>query len=126
MRSNKTILVVDDQVPIRRALELKLSVAGYQVVTAGNGKEAMACINAEQPDAVITDISMPVMNGRQLCEMSNEIKQTRSFLTIIMTARIAANEEDWIADMTDTRFIEKPFSPSGVLDVVDQYLGVGS
>jgi CheY-like chemotaxis protein len=120
----KRILVVDDEAPIRRVLELKLNNGGYEVLLAENGEAALRVIESERPDAVVTDINMPRMDGKQLCEATNHLKIERTFLTIIMTARIFPEEEQWIAAMRDTVFVEKPFSPSSILEHIDQYFGV--
>ena len=124
LRNTKTVLVVDDEVHIRRAIELKLQVAGYRVVTARNGAEGLEAIRSEQPDAVITDITMPIMDGKELCEQSDPLKAERPFLTVIVTARINPDEREWITAMRDPVFMEKPFSPTRLLEVVDNYLGM--
>jgi len=121
---NKKILIVDDEAPIRRVIELKLKNGGYEVVSAKNGLEGMRIIRDEEPDAVITDINMPGMDGKQLCELTDAIKGTRPFLTVIMTARIMPDEQQWVGKMQDTMFMEKPFSPSRLLASIDRYFGV--
>ena len=126
MRNHKTILVVDDEVPIRRVIELKFSKAGYQVICAADGEAALDLIRSRQPDAVISDIAMPRLDGKALCEMTDGIKQDRPFLTVIVTGRIAPDEQAWIHRMRDTLLMEKPFSPTRLLKVVDDYFGVSS
>ena len=126
MRSSKTILVVDDEVHIRRAVELKLKTAGYNVITARNGIEGVERIEKDCPDAVITDITMPLLDGKQLCHRTDPIKAERPFLTVIITARIKPDEREWVQTMRDTTFMEKPFSPTRLLEVVDDYLGFGN
>lgn len=123
MEKRKKVLVVDDEAPVRRVLELKLKNGGYDVLLADNGEDALKIIESEKPDAVVTDINMPRMNGKELCEKTNDLKRERPFLTIIMTARILPDEEQWIAGMQDTLFMEKPFSPSYILESIDQYFG---
>ena len=59
----KKILVVDDEVHITHVLALKLENAGFEVITAADGEEALECIAEEVPDMVITDCYMPVMTG---------------------------------------------------------------
>lgn len=123
MEKRKRVLVVDDEAPVRRVLELKLKNGGYDVLLADNGEDALKIVESEKPDAVVTDITMPRMTGKELCEKTNDLKRERPFLTIIMTARIVPDEEKWIAGMRDTLFMEKPFSPSYVLERIDQYFG---
>jgi CheY-like chemotaxis protein len=123
LEKRKRVLVVDDEAPVRRVLELKLTNGGYDVLLAENGEDALKIVESEKPDAVVTDITMPRMTGKELCEKTNDLKRERPFLTIIMTARIVPDEEQWIAGMQDTRFMEKPFSPSYILETIDQYFG---
>ena len=123
MARNKVILIVDDEAPIRRVIELKLKNGGYDVLSATDGEEALRIIKNEKPDAVITDINMPKMDGKELCELSEPLKQEMPFLTIIMTARIMPDERVWIDKMRDTIFMEKPFSPSRLLESIDRYFG---
>jgi DNA-binding response OmpR family regulator len=121
--NNKKILVIDDEVHIRRVIEVKLKKHGHQVITAINGKEGLNLIKTQKPDVVISDIMMPEMDGKTLCKLTNSLKKEQPFLTIIMTCRISADEEVWIDDMQDTLFIEKPFSPSRIVESIDQYFG---
>lgn len=124
MAVNKKVLIVDDEAPIRRVLEFKLKNSGYQVLIAQNGLQGLELIKTEQPDAVITDIMMPEMDGQQLCQQSNALKRQRPFLTIVVTCRIAQDEQQWINRMQDTLFMEKPFSPARLVECIDQYLGI--
>jgi CheY-like chemotaxis protein len=124
LAKNKVVLIVDDEAPIRRVVELKLKNGGYDVLLATNGEEGLRIIEDKKPDVVITDINMPKMDGKELCERTDPLKQERSFLTIIMTARIMPDERLWIDAMRDTVFMEKPFSPSRLLDSINRYFEV--
>ena len=123
MENNKKVLVIDDEAHIRRVLELKLKNRGYQVIMAKNGEEGFDIIQKQKPDIVISDINMPIMDGKTLCEKTNGLKKDRSFLTIIITARINPGERDWISNMQDTLLCEKPFSPAKIVEAIEQYLG---
>ena len=93
------------------------------MITAVNGKEGLNLIKTQKPDVVISDIMMPEMDGKTLCKRTNSLKKERPFLTIIITSRISPDEESWTDDMEDTLFIEKPFSPSRLLECIDKYFG---
>lgn len=114
--------MVDDESHIRRVIEVKLKNYGYQVLYAQNGLEGLDIIRVEQPQVVITDINMPILNGRELCEKSNPWKQARPFLTMIITARIDPEDRHWVSEMQDTLFLEKPFSTSALKKHIEQYL----
>ncbi len=117
----KTILIIDDEPHIRRILEFKLKNAGYRILSAKNGEIGLEKILGEQPDAVISDINMPKIDGKTLCETTNDLKKERPFLTIIVTARIRPDDRCWAAGMKDTIFMEKPFSPSKILEHINAY-----
>ncbi|MDD2671466.1 MAG: response regulator [Syntrophales bacterium] len=121
MPDPRKVLVIDDEVHIRRVIEVILKKRGYEVITAKNGEEGLAAIRSLHPDAVISDIRMPKLDGEALCKMVNPLKEFRSFLTVIMTARISPDEQKWIDGMKDTIFMEKPFSPLRLADCIDRY-----
>jgi CheY-like chemotaxis protein len=123
LENNKKVLVIDDEAHIRRVLELKIKNRGYHVITAKNGEEGFDIIQKQKPDVVISDINMPIMDGKTLCEKTNGLKKDRTFLTIIITARINPEDQNWIDKMQDTLFMEKPFSPARIVEVVERYIG---
>jgi CheY-like chemotaxis protein len=122
--SLRKVLVIDDELPVRRVVEFKLRTAGYQVISAADGIGGMERIITDRPDAVVSDIVMPGMDGRQLCVRSNVLKKRRPFLTVIMTCRISPDEQEWLSRMTDTVLLEKPFSPAKLLECIDSYFGI--
>ena len=124
MENNKTVLVIDDEAYIRRVLQVKLNKYGYNVILAKNGQEGFDIIHKQKPNVVISDINMPIMDGKALCEKTNGLKREQPFLTIIITARIIPEDQDWIDEMQDTIFMEKPFSPAKIMESINQYLGV--
>ena len=124
MENNKKILVIDDEAHIRRVIALKLKKRGYLVVMAANGEDGLNIIKSQRPNVVVSDIMMPKLDGKSLCEQTNGLKEEWPFLTIIMTCRIFPNEQNWINEMQDTLFMEKPFSPARLVACIDQYLGI--
>ncbi len=124
MRHNKKVLIIDDEPHIRRVIELKLKQRGYQVLQAIDGEQGLELIHSERPDVVITDIMMPKLDGKALCQRSNRLKEEHPFLTLIVTCRISPDERNWISKMQDTLLMEKPFSPSRLLECIDRYFGV--
>ena len=117
----KVVLIIDDDAYIRRVIELKLTRHGYRVFTAENGAGGVELIHSLKPDVVITDLNMPGMDGETMCRMANPLKKERGFLTIVLSARISPEDRTWLTEMDNTRFIEKPFSPSRLLAAVNQH-----
>jgi DNA-binding response OmpR family regulator len=124
LEKSKKVLVIDDEAHIRRVIQLKLKNKGYDVIMAMNGEDGLRLIKTERPHVVVSDIMMPKLDGKRLCEQTNPLKERRPFLTIIMTCRISPDEQKWIEGMRDTLFMEKPFSPSRLIHEIDQYFGI--
>lgn len=119
--NKKRLLVIDDDPHIRKVVELKLKSRGFEIFLASDGEEGLEAIMTQRPDVVVSDINMPKLDGEMLCKKTNHLKKERPFLTIIVTARIASHQEKWIEDMIDTRFMEKPFSPTKLLRTIEAY-----
>jgi two-component system, OmpR family, alkaline phosphatase synthesis response regulator PhoP len=117
-RAHPLILLVDDEAHILHVLKLKLSNAGYEIMTAEDGEEALELALAHLPDLVITDFQMPFMSGLELCMKLREDQRTRQTPALMLTARgFTLNPQD--LDCTNiSAVISKPFSPREVLATV--------
>ena len=120
----KTILLVDDDFHIVKILSLKLKNAGFEVVTASNGAEALEVIEQVAPDLMISDYSMPEMTGLQLIEHVRALDAGKDIPVIMLTAR-GQDVESWGAEMPRIDLmLNKPFSPREVLSKVEELLEV--
>jgi CheY-like chemotaxis protein len=116
----KHVLVVDDEAHITRVLKLYLERAGYSVETVSNGKEGLEAVTRRAPDALITDIQMPVMTGRELCAAIEAALPARSFPILVMTSRTDREEREWTAAIRLLEFLEKPVSMRSVLSRLER------
>ena len=108
--SMKQILLVDDEPMVKRVLRLSLEKAGYSVDTAANGQEALMKIKAHAPDALITDIEMPVMDGKVLCQSLELDLPDRKFPIFLATSLTGIEHRGWSGVIRDLHFLEKPVS----------------
>lgn len=115
---SKKILVVDDEKHIVRLVQINLQKAGYEVTTAGNGREALESVDKEQPDLIVMDVMMPEMDGFAALQKLKEDPKTAEIPVIMLTAK--AQDEDvfkgWKsgADL----YLTKPFNPAELLTFV--------
>ena len=72
-----TILVVDDEQPLRDLLADVLELDGHRVLVAANGREALAIARRDRPDLVVSDVMMPLLNGVRLCQQLKAIRPLR-------------------------------------------------
>jgi DNA-binding response OmpR family regulator len=118
----KTILVCDDESHILNVVSLKLRNAGYRVLTASDGQEALDLAIQEKPDLLITDYHMPLLSGIELCRRLKQNAATMSIPAIMLTARGYHLEPHDTAESGILRMLSKPFSPRHLLSTVNELL----
>ena len=108
----RQILVIDNELYIQEIAQICLrTVAGWQVVTAGSGREGLLKAEAEQPDAILLDVMMPDMDGPTTFEKLQANVATRHIPVIFLTAKVQAPDRRRYAGMGVKAAIAKPFSP---------------
>jgi two-component system chemotaxis response regulator CheY len=116
----KRIMTVDDSPTFRKVLGHSLRGAGYEVVEAVDGKEALVKLETAPVDMVITDLTMPGMNG---IELVREIRSLYESVPVVMLSTVGEEkslEEGRAAGVTG--WIVKPFDPRELLSVIGQLL----
>jgi CheY-like chemotaxis protein len=121
--SEKTILVADDETHILHVVSLKLRNAGFNVLTARDGQEALELAQQEKPDLIITDYHMPQLSGLELCQRLKQDPATTSIPAIMLTARGYTLEPGDTEQSGILRMLSKPFSPRQLLSTVNEVLG---
>lgn len=114
----KKVLVVDDDHSIVELLTLVLQDAGYEVVPAGDGHEAIVTAIQQRPDVIILDIVMPGLNGWEVSDHLLSHEQTASTPILFLTARVRTEDQlrGWYAGCFD--YITKPFEVDQLLKQV--------
>ena len=106
--SHQKILVADDEASIRRILEARLSMIGYEIITATDGEEAIAAFNKHNPDLIVLDVMMPKIDGYGV---TREIRRTSDVPIIILTALGDVSERITGLELGADDYVIKPFSP---------------
>ncbi len=119
-----TILIADDESHILNVVSLKLTNAGFTVITARDGHEAIELARQEHPILVITDYHMPNASGLELCAALRSDATTRDIPAILLTARGYSLEPQDMANFGIRCMIAKPFSPRHLLQTVNDVLGI--
>lgn len=119
----KKILIVDDEADILAVLEKRLSGAGYDVLKAGSGKEAIVIARKEQPDLIILDIVMPEIDGPMVAETLKQDVNTKDIPVIFLTCLLTKKEESRLGHKIDGHFfLAKPFNPEEMLTEIKKRL----
>jgi len=107
-----SILVVDDEPRIIKFLKLRLEASGYEVLTAGNGLEALEQLQSEEPELLVLDLVMPDMDG---FETLKQVRSMSSIPVIILSARETSIDKIKGLEMGADDYLAKPFSPDELL-----------
>lgn len=117
----KKVLIADDEPHVSMLLKQFLQRSGYQVTTVLNGQQALASLNEDRFDILITDVQMPKLNGIQLCETLCQDKSFESLLIIMMTSRTDREIRNWAANFPAIELVEKPLSMKHLLNRLKEH-----
>jgi len=119
----QTILVADDEKHIRRLLQVNLERAGYAVLTAGDGKQALAVLAEQDVDLVVLDWMMPRLNGLEALVRLRQNAVTESLPVLMLTAKAG----DWdvlkVLGSGAECSLTKPFNPMELLTIIKRMIG---
>lgn len=117
--SQKSILVIDDDIALRVMFQTLLREEGYRVLEANNGQEALDLLKTEKPSLIVLDLMMPVMNGWQFLEEVEKHPELDATPIILLSA---SRELATTARLNKIRaFLPKPFDIDTLLDYIEKY-----
>ncbi len=118
MKTEGLILVVDDQPNLREYVRHVLKLAGYQVLTARHGVEALNVLESQPVDLILADIAMPRMNGYQLHERVMANPQWVMIPFVFLTARAQDSDIRYAKELGVDDYLTKPFNREDLLSIV--------
>lgn len=119
----KTILAVDDSASIRQMVAFTLKGAGYEVIQAVDGQDALDKANYHQVNLVLTDINMPRMDGLKLLELLRKLAHYKNIPILILTTESGDEIKAKGRAAGATGWLVKPFDPKRLLEVIDKVIG---
>ena len=121
---SRKILLVDDEDDIREVAQMSLEMtAGWEVLAASSGPEALALARAELPDAILLDVMMPGMDGPDTARALKGSGETAHIPIVLLTAKVQAADRRRFDDLGVAGILSKPFDPMSLADEVARVLG---
>ena len=124
MAEKLRILLVDDEKSITMLDEARLQHAGYAVLIATNGQEALETAHRERPDLMILDLMLPKLNGYEVCTMLKQDTRYQKIPIIMFTAKAQEKDEKLGLECGADAYIRKPFDPKEFLGKIRALLPV--
>ncbi len=124
MRVQATILCIDDETDVTELLEYHLRKAGYAVITAANGRDALRLIHEQKPDLIVLDLMLPDIDGFGICEILRHDPATATLPIIILSAWATTDAQSLGLDLGALAYLTKPFSPKTVVAKVAHLLSL--
>ena len=119
----KTILIVDDSSSLRTVVKIALERAGYAVLEAGDGKQALTALEkAGKVNLIISDVNMPQMNGFELLAQIKQHPRHRFVPVVMLTTESQAEKKEQGRAGGAKAWISKPFNPPQLLDAVSKLI----
>lgn len=117
---SKTVLVVDDSAAIRQVVSITLSGAGYEVITACDGSDALAKLTGQRVHLIISDVNMPVMDGLTFVRKLKERPEYKFTPVIMLTTESAEDKKQEGKAAGARAWMVKPFQPAQMLAAVSK------
>lgn len=118
-----TILAVDDSASMRQMVTFTLKGAGFEVVEAENGQEALDKAKGQQFDLVISDVNMPIMDGISLIKELRTLDEYKFTPMLMLTTESGDDKKTLGKSAGATGWIVKPFNPDQLLATIKKVLG---
>lgn len=117
-----TVLVIDDSISELELISQCLSQSGYIVIAATNAKDAMSKAVEHRPDAIVTDLVMPGMNGLELCRILKNNPATQKTPIVACTSKDKPIDRLWAMKQGVNVYVTKPFTSEQLISAVQYSL----
>src|SRR4030042_1202321 len=123
MMTKRKILVLEDEAELTGAIQIRLDEAGYEVLTAYDGQEALEKARVENPDLIILDLMLPKLDGYKVCRMLKFDEKYKKIPVIMFTARAQDSDKKLGEEVGANVYLTKPFDPQMLLSKIAELLG---
>ena len=118
----KTILIVDDSASMRQLVTFALKDAGYDVIAAVDGKDALGKLNGTKVDMVVTDLNMPNMDGITLIKQLRSSPASKFTPVIMLTTESQESKKQEGRTAGASGWLVKPFTPDKLIEVIKKFV----
>ncbi|MCW2927807.1 MAG: response regulator [Thermoleophilia bacterium] len=121
-RTTTTVLVADDETPIRLLVRVNLEAEGFQVIEASDGRQTLEVARAQHPDIILLDVMMPYKDGWEVAEELLNDDDMSGIPIIFLTARADLRDHERGLNTGALQYITKPFNPRTLAPSIEECL----
>jgi two-component system chemotaxis response regulator CheY len=119
----KTIMIVDDSASVRQVVGIALKRAGYDVIEAGDGQQALARLTGQKINLIISDVNMPNMDGISFVRAAKQLPAYRFTPIVMLTTEVNESKKQAGKEAGAKAWMVKPFQPEQMLAAVNKLVG---
>lgn len=119
--SIQKVLVVDDSNTDLSNIQGIVSNAGYQVITASNGREAISAANTHKPDLIFLDVIMPEVDGYETCRELTGNSGTKNIPVVFVTSKNQKADKVWGQMQGGKAYVTKPYTPNDIIEQIKAF-----
>lgn len=116
----KTIMIVDDSASMRQVVGIAIKGAGYDLIEASDGKDALSKLTGEKVHLIVSDINMPNMDGITFVKEVKQLANYKFTPIIMLTTEVNQEKKQAAKDAGAKAWVNKPFQPSTLLDAISK------
>ena len=117
----KKILIIDDEPGVVQLIKIRLEANGYETLSAADGEQGLQALKTHQPDLIILDVRMPIMDGYTFVRQAKRDGHLKNTPIIVLTAKEKLQDMFKLEGIKD--YIVKPFNTDDLLSRIKQYIG---
>lgn len=122
--SKAKVMIIDDSSTICKSAEIFLSGAGFQVITAANGYDALSKITEENPDMIFIDVLMPKLDGLQTCQIIKKNEEFKDTPIVFLSSKDGEFDKARGMLVGADGYLTKPFKKEEIIQAVKKYLHI--
>lgn len=119
----KRILIVDDEPDLLKVTTFRLKKAGYEILSAVNGQEALDLVHLSPPDLILLDLRLPLISGDDVCRQIKAEDKLKHIPVILFTASVGQDISTRVKAVCADEYIVKPFEPDELLEKIKKFIG---
>jgi len=116
----KRILIVDDEIELVKAIQIRLEHSGYECLVAFDGQEALGKAQKENPDLIILDLMLPKIDGYKVCGLLKADSRYKKIPIVILTARAQESDKKLSEETGADAYITKPFESQALMEKIKE------